>query len=329
MHDGAVMKVPLPTSWPLGDEVSVVGVDIGGTQCSVNLGVCDGGAFELQSRAQFPTRSHRGPEPILAEIEGQIRALLDRGAKPSALGVSCGGPLDATHGIVQSPPNLPGWDDIPVTSRLADTLGVECVLENDANASGLAEWAFGAGRGVDNVIFLTFGTGLGAGLLLGGSLYRGAGQLAGEIGHWRLGPADGPVQYGKQGTFEGYCSGSGIVAWYRHLGGRAEPNLSAEVIAGRARDGEALAGRVFDQAARRLGQGLALLVDALAPDLIVIGGIFGYAADLLEPGMSAELSAEAHPRLRRACAVVPAQLGRLVGSYASCCVALAEVASRA
>lgn len=319
------MTFLLPTSW-LFDAARVVGVDIGGTQCSVNLGVCHDGRFELLSRDQFATRSARGPDAILTEIEQRVRPLLDDAAPPSLLGISCGGPLDATRGVVQSPPNLPGWDDVPITSRLRQAVGMECVLENDANASALAEWAFGAGRGVKNLLYLTFGTGLGAGLFLDGSLYRGAAQLAGEVGHWRLGPAEGPVHYGKQGTFEGYCSGSGIVEWYRYLGGGDGPGLSAEVIAHRARSGEALAARVYDLAARRLGQGLAFLVDALAPDVIVIGGIYSYATDLLEPGMRAELSVEAHPRIAAACRVLPAQLGRQVGSYASCCVALAQLA---
>jgi glucokinase len=168
-------------------------------------------------------------------------------------------------------------------------------------------------------------------MILNGSIYRGAGDLAGEVGHWRIGPDVGPVHYGKRGSFEGYCSGSGIVEWYEDLGGSAETGtaLSAEQIARRAREGEELAVWVFDQAARELGRGIAILVDALAPELVIVGGIYGYANDLLQTGMRAAFSAEAHPRLAAGTKIVPAELGREVGSHASCSVAMLQVATSA
>jgi glucokinase len=255
------VSAELRAAWRLGEGV-VVGVDTGGTQCSINVGTYWAGLLEL------------------AECE--------------------------------SPPNLPGWDDVHVTAQLGGAVGVHWVLENDANASAMAEWAFGAGRGVTDLIYLTCGMGLGAGMILDGAPYRGVGDLAGEVGHWRLGPDIGPVHYGKRGSFEGYCSGAGIVEWYEYLGGRVEPDeaLSAGVIAHRARRGEELARRVFDQSAHQLGKGIALLVDALAPAVVVVGGIYGYATDLLRPGMCSALIAASHPRLVRGAKVVPALLGR-------------------
>ncbi len=133
-----------------------------------------------------------GPEATLAETEQRLAGLLAEFEPPAVIGVSCGGPLDAATGVIQSPPNLPGWDDIAITSRFEKAFGTPCVLENDANASAWAEWAFGAGRGCRDLVFLTFGTGLGAGLILNGLPYGGSGGLAGEVGHWRIGSDVGP-----------------------------------------------------------------------------------------------------------------------------------------
>ena len=322
------MRLKLPPAWGL-DRGVVVGIDIGGTQCSVSIGAYGDSHYELIDRNQFATRPHRGPAAILAEIENAVRAALSSQPGAEVIGISCGGPMDAANGIIQSPPNLPGWDDVHITEQLQQALGVRCVLENDANACAIAEWAFGAGRGVENMIYLTFGTGLGAGMVLGGSMYRGVGDLAGEVGHWQIGPDFGPVHYGKRGSFEGYCSGSGIVEWYEEFGGRAAADtaLSAELIARRAREGEEPAVRVFDQAARHLGRGIAILVDLLAPELVIVGGIYGYATDLLQAGMRAAFAQQAHPQLAQNTRIVPAQLGREVGSHASCSVALLDLAA--
>lgn len=324
------MRLKLPPAWGL-DRGVVVGIDIGGTQCSVSVGAYGDSHYELIGRNQFATRPQRGPAEILAEIENSARAALSGHPDTRVIGISCGGPMDAGKGIIQSPPNLPGWDDVRITEQLEQALGVRCVLENDANACAIAEWAFGAGRDAGNLVYLTFGTGLGAGMVLNGSIYRGVGDLAGEVGHWRIGPDLGPVHYGKRGSFEGYCSGSGIVEWYEYFGGSAgaDTALSAETIARRARAGEELAVRVFDQAARELGRGIAILVDALAPEVVIVGGIYGYATDLIQAGMRAAFAEEAHPRLAEGTKIVPAQLGREVGSHASCSVALLDVAASA
>jgi glucokinase len=327
---GSLMTFELPREWLLDDRFLVAGVDIGGTQCSVNLGEVSGGGFRLVSRQQFATEVDRGPEATLMEVEARLAALLRGFEPPAVIGVSCGGPLDAARGVIQSPPNLPGWDDIAIASRFEKTFGAPCALGNDANASACAEWAFGAGRGCRDLVFLTFGTGLGAGMILNGATYEGSGGLAGEVGHWRIGRDVGPARYGKRGSFEAFCSGNGIVEWYRELsGGDTVPDgLSAMAVAGRARHGDPVATKVFAQAADRLGRGVALLVDALAPQVVVIGGIYVYANDLLRNGAERALLAEAHPRLVARCRVVPAELGAQLGSYASCCVALRSIVDR-
>src|SRR5579875_1801392 len=186
------------------DGLLVAGVDIGGTQCSVNLGRLRCGDLRLEWRDQFRTEVSRGPDRILADIGARMDRALEQAASAqrgtvAGIGVTCGGPLDRVAGVIQSPPNLPGWDNVPVTEWLGTRYGIGCALENDANGSALAEWRFGAGRGCRHLIYLTFGTGLGAGMILGGRLYRGAGSLAGEVGHWRLGGDGDPASYGKPG----------------------------------------------------------------------------------------------------------------------------------
>ena len=119
-------------------------------------------------------------------------------------------PLDTRRGVIQAPPNLPLWDEVPICALLSERYGCPAYLQNDANACAIAEWRFGAGRGTRNMVFLTFGTGLGAGLILDGRLYEGANGMAGEAGHLRL-AADGPEGYGKRGSFEGFCSGGVLI----------------------------------------------------------------------------------------------------------------------
>ena len=187
-----------------------IGVDIGGTKTAVVLG-CEGP--ELFAKAQLKTRNFSTPEKGIEEIAAIIgRVLQERNIPHSqiqSVGVSCGGPLDIDRGLILSPPNLPGWDRTPIVSMLRESLGIPVYLQNDANAGALAEWRWGAGKGCRNIIFLTFGTGLGAGLIVNGQLYTGANDMAGEVGHIRLAEF-GPAGYGKIGTLEGFASGGGI-----------------------------------------------------------------------------------------------------------------------
>ena len=175
-----------------------LGVDIGGTKCAVVLGDTEG----IIKKIRFATTTY---EETMENIRNAIREMDGY----DAIGISCGGPLDSKKGLILSPPNLVGWDNVPITKMLSEEFGVPAYLCNDADACALAEWKFGAGKGTENMIFLTFGTGMGAGLILNGKLYSGTNGMAGEVGHMRMN-AYGPVGYGKTGSFEGFCSGSGI-----------------------------------------------------------------------------------------------------------------------
>jgi glucokinase len=190
----------------------ILGVDIGGTKCAVVLGKYEGG-IEILDKIKFPSETDKGPENTINNLFQAVVTIIGRNNLTNndiaSIGISCGGPLDSKNGIIMSPPNLKGWDNIAIVERFESRFGIKTKLQNDANACALAEWKFGAANGYDNAIFLTFGTGLGAGLILDGRLYTGANDMAGEVGHIRL-EQTGPVGYGKAGSFEGFCSGGGI-----------------------------------------------------------------------------------------------------------------------
>ena len=190
----------------------LVGLDIGGTKCAITLACGDKEIPKIIEKVKFPTEQN-APSAVLERFITELDNILDDKklsySDVAGIGISCGGPLDSSRGIVLSPPNLPGWDRICVCDFFEKRTGIKCYLQNDANACAVAEWKYGAGRGYDNMVFLTFGTGLGAGMILNGRLHRGANDMAGEIGHVRL-RADGPIGYGKRGSAEGFCSGGGI-----------------------------------------------------------------------------------------------------------------------
>lgn len=321
-----------------------IGLDIGGTKCAVSLAqVDDAAAVRIMDKHQFPTAGHT-PQAALETLLAETDAILNdaglRYGDIEAAGISCGGPLDSVRGVILSPPNLPGWDEIEAVSFFERRTGIRTALQNDANACALAEWRFGAGKGTRNMIFLTFGTGLGAGLILNGQLYSGASDMAGEIGHVRL-EDDGPVGYGKHGSTEGFCSGGGIA----QLGVRAvrkalaegetpqlllkagsEQAITAKLIAELAHAGDPLCVEIYRDCGRHLGATLSILIDILNPEKIVLGGIFMRSADLLAEEMRRVIEAETLIHARKVCEIVPAGLGESVGDYAAIAVAAGSAA---
>lgn len=303
------------------DGMRYLGLDIGGTKCAVCAGTTEGDSVRLFARREVPTQS--SPQKTLDALRAAGEEMISAYA-PTFAGISCGGPLDTAQGIIDSPPNLPGWHGFPVVRYVQETYGLPARLENDANACALAEWRFGAGKGADNVVFFTFGTGLGAGLILGGKLYRGANGNAGEAGHLRLCDR-GPIGYGKVGSFEGFCSGGGIAALAairaKEKGVSLPDTVTAKALAEAAKGGDAFALSVFEESGEMLGRGLAAVVDLLNPNIIVLGGVFMRSARLLEPAMYRALEREALPESLRACRIVPAALGENIGDIAALAVA--------
>lgn len=314
---------------------TIAGVDIGGTKCAVVLGRTEGDSVEIVARDSFPTPS--APDTALAKLEQSLRKIAaGREETICAIGVSCGNPLDSRRGVILNPPNLPGWEQVEVVSFFQDRFGVPAALQNDANAGALAEWRWGSGRGCRNLVFLTFGTGMGAGLILDGRLYAGTNDNAGEIGHVRL-RDDGPLGYGKAGSFEGFCSGGGIArlaaAMTKEAVEAGHPpsyyspgmdmnSISPKTLAQAAQSGDALAIRIWQTVGRELGRGLAIIIDILNPERILIGSIYGRQRGLLDPYLMAALKEEALPQSLEACSIMPAGLGEQIGDYASLAVAM-------
>ena len=277
----------------------LLGFDIGGTKCAVVLGNSnhagkqnsDGQEIYIVDKRVVATDKpvYEMIELLFTTAEDQLAAHGLTKKDIAGIGISCGGPLSSKLGLVLSPPNLPGWDNIPIVEITKKRFGKPVILQNDANACAIAEWKYGAGKGYNNLIFLTFGTGMGAGLILDGRLYSGTSDLAGEVGHMRLANM-GPVGFGKAGSFEGFCSGGGIaqlaqikareklqlgqkVSFCKSLGDL--PFLTAKIVAEAAYEGDTLALDIYKTCAEYLGRGLSLLIDILNPEIIILGSIYG------------------------------------------------------
>ena len=312
-----------------------LGYDIGGTKCSIVLGDKD---FNIHEKIVFATETARGYQEIITEFKTHTHKLFRKYEKDNLIkiGISCGGPLDSEKGIINSPPNLPGWDAVPIVDIFRQEFEVPVAVQNDANACALAEWMMGAGVGTKNMVFLTFGTGMGAGLILSGQLYTGTNDLGGEVGHIRL-AEDGPVGFGKAGSFEGFCSGGGIarlagsiISEKLQAGEKVDfctsidhvRDLTARDVFEAAIAGDPLANQITHISATYLGQGLAILIDILNPECIVIGSIYTRNEELLKPIIEKVLEREAIPAANKVCKIVPAALGDDIGDYAALCVAL-------
>lgn len=306
-----------------------LGTDIGGTKCAVVIS--DATSGEIKDKIRFDTDKDRGWKAVVDELISSAKALLSRNGISSdevlACGVSCGGPLDSEKGIIYSPPNLPDWDAVPLADIITNGLGVPCKVCNDADACALAEWQFGAGKGAKNMIFLTFGTGMGAGLILNGKLYTGTSGMAGEVGHIRL-ANEGPVGYGKEGSFEGFCSGGGIadmakkmLSVYNGVTVIPRDNVSAQTVAQAAFRGDKLANAIYRRCGEKLGYALSILIDILNPERIVIGSIFERSGELMKDAMCEVIEREALPQSANVCEIVPAKLGDSIGDYAALGVA--------
>lgn len=323
----------------MGENLSeyYLGIDIGGTKCAVVLGDAD---FNIYRKIQFDTKTERGYVEILNEFHKKIEEIFVEFPKENlkSIGISCGGPLDSKMGMIYSPPNLPGWDNVPIVMIFGEKYGVPVAIQNDANACALAEWLMGAGKGTQNMIFLTFGTGMGSGLILNGKLYSGTNDLGGEVGHIRL-AENGPVGFGKAGSFEGFCSGGGIAqlaeAIVSEKLSRGEkvafcPNqekarqITAKMVAEAANEGDKIANEIIQISAEYLGRGLSVLIDILNPECVVIGSIYSRNENLFKPHVDRMLEKEAIPSAVKVCRIKSAVLGDSIGDYAALCVALYE-----
>lgn len=306
----------------------MIGFDIGGTKCSICLGKETEKGIVIKDKRVVATDHSISPYKMIDQMCTMAEEMTDN---IDIIGISCGGPLNSLTGIIQSPPNLPGWDDVHIVEYLKSKYGAEVYLENDANACAIAEWKFGAGKGCKNMVFLTFGTGMGAGLILNGQLYSGTNGNAGEIGHVRISEY-GPVGFGKKGSFEGFCSGNGLaqigqmIARERFQSGAQVSfckdiselaMITAKMIAEYANAGHEDALEVYRICGEKLGYGLSILIDILNPERIVLGSVYQRSEHLLRVSMEKVLERECLVSSKNVCTVVPAKLEENIGDYAA------------
>ncbi len=313
-----------------------IGLDIGGTKCAASLGNL-AEEVEILDKITFPTAG-KTPDEILGLFSDFITEK-QKLYKIEGIGIACGGPLDSRQGIIKKPPSLPLWDGIKIVEYFENKFNIPTHLKNDADACAVAEWKYGAGKGTENMIFITFGTGFGAGLILNGRLYSGTNDNAGEIGHVRL-RKSGPVGYNKAGSCEGFCSGSGIRRlalieleklkkngllpdFVEKVGG--EDNITAKTLAEYARLGDSFCKRVYKISGKMLGETLSILIDLFNPQRIVIGGVFMRSGDLLYPHAEKIIKKESLIYSQQVVEVVPAKLSENIGDVSALVVAKGDL----
>ena len=265
------------------------GIDLGATKI---LSVVISQRGKLLAEGLRPTGGVEGPDAVIANMIASLRqAIASSGEEQlAAIGIDAPGPVDYTRGIITSPPNLPGWHDVPLASIIAKEFGVPCVLENDANAAALAEHRWGSGRGSRHMLFLTVSSGVGGGIVIDGNLYRGASGAAGEVGHMTINAHGARCHCGRRGCLEMYASGIAIARLARRLVARrpdsplsqlaAKQPLTARLVHQAADQGDESARELIAAAGHALGTGLASLINVFNPQVIVLDGSLTKMGDL-------------------------------------------------
>ena len=314
----------------------VIGIDIGGTKLATVVADSTG---HILSKVRKPTLAEKGPEYALQLLFDMVHETVELAGlateKIAAIGVSCGGPLDTKTGVVYSPPNLPGWDALPLKAKLESEFQIPVTIENDANASALAEFRFGGGRGYNALLYMTMSTGIGGGIVINGQIYHGANDSAGEVGHQILLPDGPPCGCGKRGCLEALCSGPAIArraqaAIRKQLGDKNNSakallnlannrieNVKSEHVLTAARTGDTLALQLVEETAYYMGWGIANLVNILNPNIVLLGTIAIAAGDLLLNPIRKTVSEFAMTRPAEAVKIAPAQLGDTLGDLAA------------
>ena len=308
---------------------------MGGTKCASTLGKIENNKIEIIKKDCFLTEN-QDPFVILDKFSSFIDECL-KDYKILGIGVSCGGPLDSKKGIIMAPPSLPLWDNIKIVEYFENRFNIPTRLLNDANSGAMAEWKYGAGKGSDDVVFITCGTGFGAGVISGGRLLTGANDNFGEIGHVRL-TKKGPLGYNKEGTCEGYCSGSGMkrlaaIMYEKELkkGNKSDyiekigiDNIDAKLLADGCRNDDWFSKKVYKLSGKMLGESLSIIIDLFNPSKIILGGIFMRSGDLLIKEARKIIKKEALPLSRKVCKILPAALGEQIGDISALVVAMGD-----
>lgn len=302
-------------------EPTYVGIDIGGSKCAVVVGGEDGVVLDRQ---EWPSLAERGPDAMMLDILHHAMAFKDKHA-PVRAGVSVGGPVDCRSGVVLSPPNLPGWDGIPLGRILQEHLQLPVAVEHDAAACCLAECRWGAGRGASCVVYLTCGSGFGAGLVLDGKARHASDGRSIELGHVRY-RDDGPTAFGKRGSFEAWCAGHclpRVAGWLFPERWSHRPPGGSE-LAKLAESGDADAWAVLEANATAVGEACAVLGDLLGPEAILLGSLARYLGPKWVGQVRARFAQHVLPSVAAGCRIEPAALGERLQDLSALVVAIAN-----
>ncbi len=283
---------------------AAIGVDLGGTNLRFGLVRED---EKIISRRRTGTMAAEGVEIVLERLTSGIQTLAMKaestGLEVAGIGIGVPGIISVRDGIVRLSPNLPGWQDVPLRSRLSESFQYPVYVENDANAYALGEYWFGAGKGAKSMVCITLGTGVGGGIILDGHVWRGADGMAGEVGHITVNP-DGPLcPCGNRGCLERYSSATAVMEMAAQAASGSGKTalktllksglLTPEAIANAAKKGDREAVRIYSEAGKYLGIAVADLIDLLNMECIVIGGGMSGAWELIIGPLKEEVQARA------------------------------------
>ncbi|MEI7475232.1 MAG: ROK family protein [bacterium] len=302
-----------------------IGVDLGGT--NVKIAIVDEKGHIAYSSSE-PTRAEMGYKYTIQNIINLIKtSLKETDISKDAIGgigVGCPGQIDSENGIVRLLPNIPGWVNVPLTDIMEEEFGIKTCVDNDVRCATLGEMAFGAGKGLKNIICITVGTGIGSGIVVNGKLARGASGTAGEIGHMMLQDHMGPIcGCGNTGCLEALASGPTIVQMANEylMSGKStkfrelavNTPISPRIVAEAAEMGDQVAKRIFEINGYWIGIGMANLVNILNPEAIIVGGGVAQAGDLLLEPIRKVIKERALSIPGEAVKVVAAELGESAG----------------
>ena len=293
-----------------------IGIDMGGTNIRLALVTDDG---TIITSARHKTSAQEGKDSVIARLSSAASELIAEGqGHGTVIGVGIGAPGLIENGVVRCSPNLPGWNDVPFQRILGEALALPVILENDANAVAYGEKSTGAGKGLNSLICITLGTGVGGGLILDGKIWRGAFGMAGEVGHIVVEPDGNKCSCGNRGCLETYASATGIVRTARDTVNKGDASwdigtLTTETLEGAARGGDKAAASLFAGAGRYLGIGIASLLHILNPEAVILGGGVARAWDLFYPSLSEEIKQRCFKEIAERTRILPASLGDNAG----------------
>ena len=309
----------------------VVGVDLGGTKISCALSDLEG---RVVAQTTIPSLAHEGDNPVLGRIIKTIEMVLEEGNvatnEVAAIGIGSPGPLDAKKGIIVTTPNLP-FKNFQLVQPIEEKFSIPTYLDNDANVAAIAEFMFGAGKGTENMVYITVSTGVGGGAILNGKIYRGSTTNALEVGHTTVFPGGPRCGCGNLGCLEATSSGTAI-------GRRANEAVNSKVetslrdyetvtsyeVFKEAEKGDAVSKKILDEAFNYLGIGVANIIASFDPDKVIIGGGVSKGGDVLFNKVQEVVNERCFKSMAEYCKIVPAGLGTDAGVLGAVALAIME-----